>query len=320
MSALPIAAGSAYPDLSTLANGALLPSLFSTKCTVKHYAVTVGPEIANSDWEGEIKGMGSKLTIRRTPDANVIDGDKDVDLEDAGLYNTPTKAAVEFEINAREIYGFAIDDVDRWQSDLSYMDGIAEDAVEKVGQRQDRKLFARIATEVAATNKGVTAGIDADINLGATGAPVIIDPNNALKFIARMNLVLDGFGVSKRGRKLTIGPKFKAMLLQTDIRSALVTGDDEGSIRNGRLGMIDGTTIYESILLPHFTDGANKTEQVFLGHSDGLTWATQYMLVEQIRRERKFSSAMRGQVLWGSKVVEPTYWTTGYVAYDTSDL
>lgn len=320
MSQLPIQPGSSYPDLATAANGALLPTIWSAKCTSKHYGTVIGPEITNNDWEGDIKTQGQKVIIQRTPDTTVIDGDKDVDLDVAGLYNTPTKADAELEINQREIYGFAIEDVDAFQTNVNYLDRQADDAVKKVAIRQDTKLLAGIYGQLPSTNIGATAGGNADTNLGAPGAPVVITAANALNFLMRMKRVLTELQVSKMGLKCVIGPKFAQILKNTDLKSALVTGDSEGVIRNGRLGEIDGLTIYESIFLPGFTDNYLHTEYVYVIHPDGLTWAMQYMLPEYVRLQNKFKTGIRGQCLWGTKVVEPTYITAGYVTYDAAAL
>jgi hypothetical protein len=48
VSALPIVPGSSYPDVSTVANGDLLPTLWSATCTVKHYGKVIASEICNN--------------------------------------------------------------------------------------------------------------------------------------------------------------------------------------------------------------------------------------------------------------------------------
>ncbi len=314
MAALPIQGGSTYPDVSLAANGEMIPTIWSNRCTVKHYGSVIAPEICNNDWEGEIKSMGQRVTIQRTPDTNVIDGNKDVDLDAAGLYNTPTKPSAELEINQREIYGFAIEDVDAFQTNINYLDRQADDAVKRVAIRQDTKILAGIATRIATTNRGTAVG------LGGTGAPVTINASNALNFLMRMKRILKQQGVSQYGLKCVIGPKFAQILKNTDLKSALVTGDDVGVIRNGRLGEIDGLMLYESIFLPQFVEGANTAEYVYVIHPDGLTWAMQYSLPEYIRLQNKFKTGIRGQVLWGYNVVEPTYLAAGYVIYDNAAL
>ena len=45
---------------SSLPNGNFIPEIWSKKMQAKFYASTVLGEIANHDWEGEIKGSGSQ--------------------------------------------------------------------------------------------------------------------------------------------------------------------------------------------------------------------------------------------------------------------
>lgn len=49
MAALPIAGGSTYPNLGLQANGEMLPTIWSARCTVKHYGSVIAPEICNND-------------------------------------------------------------------------------------------------------------------------------------------------------------------------------------------------------------------------------------------------------------------------------
>jgi len=50
--ALAIASGSTYPDLTQLSNGSLLPTIWSTTCTSKHYARVIAAELCSNTWEG----------------------------------------------------------------------------------------------------------------------------------------------------------------------------------------------------------------------------------------------------------------------------
>lgn len=320
MALLPITTGSSYPDVSTQANGELLPFLFSMRTTVKHYGETVCYEIANSDWTGEVLNFGAKVIIRRVPTVTVRNYTKDLDLNTAGLYTTPTASASELELNKGKVFAVSIDDVDRLQSDMAYLDLVAEDASHQIVIQQDTDFLSGIAADIAATNQGATAGPGADTNLGATGAPVTITTANALQFLMRINRVLTQMKVKRANRWAVIPTKYAQILKNTDLKSALVTGDEEGVIRNGRLGSIDGLTLYESVFLPTFTEGASVAEPVYVGHPDGVTFASQIINVEQIRLQNKFASAIRGLAVYGYKVVEPTYLAKGYVIFDSASL
>lgn len=308
-----------YPDLS--ANGAgtskYIPTLFSQKATVKHYDMTVCGEITSNDWEGEVTKFGDKVVIRRTPDVTVTDYQKNLTL----TYETPEEDATELELNKGKYYAVVLDDVDRLQSDMGLMDMYAQDAAEQVVLKQDEEFLADIITDIAADNQGVNAGKKSGaIDLGAVGAPVVIDADNAVKFLMRMNQALTEQGVSRIGRWVVIPAWLATILKNTDIKSALVTGDSEGVIRNGRLGTIDGLTIYESNQLADYVESSLNVTPIIAGHKDGVTWANQFINAETIRLESKFGSAIRGLAVYGYKVVEPTYLALGRVTPDLSAL
>lgn len=318
MAALPIQPGSGYPDLSTRANGELLPTLWSTTCTVKHYGKVIASEICNNTWNGEIENYGQKVVIPRTPTVQVFFADKDFDLIANGAYTTPTTPAAELEINQRHGYAFVYEDVDAYQAVNNNFERLSDDAVRQISIQQDKTILAGIPAQVATTNQGATAGINADTNLGAAGAPLPITVANAQSFLLTLKRVLTQLNVYTEGLKVVVGPKYRERLMQTNLQAANVTGDREGGIRTGYIGPFDGMELFESTFLPQFVDASSGNpicENVFVIHSDGLTWAMQYMLPEFIRLQNKFGTAFRGQCLWGFDVVEPTYIAVGYVSY-----
>lgn len=326
---LPIAPGSGYPDVTQLANGDLLPTIWSETCTVKHYARVIAAEICSNTWEADIKSMGQEVIIPRTPSVNVIDGPKGLDLDAAGLYTTPTTNAATLSIDQRELAGFAIDDADAYQAVSNNLERMSEDAVKQVAIRQDTKILAGIPSEVASTNIGPTAGINADTNLGETGAPIIITlgatgsgMTNALAFLVRMKRVLEELNVDVDGGglKVVLGPKYAEILQQGPLAAVNITGDAEGTIRTGYIGPYAGMSLFKSTLTPKFLDNSNHTEYCYVVHSDGLTWAMQYQLPEFFRESKYTGTRMRTQCLWGWNVVEPTYLCAGYVTYDSGSL
>jgi hypothetical protein len=67
----PVALG--HPNYSQSGASMFIPELWSGKILVKFYASTVFGEIANTDYEGEIKNYGDKVVIRTTPDITIND-------------------------------------------------------------------------------------------------------------------------------------------------------------------------------------------------------------------------------------------------------
>ncbi|MBC7657076.1 MAG: hypothetical protein H7147_07875, partial [Frankiaceae bacterium] len=54
-------------------SGTFIPTLWSGKMNVKFYLTTVFGETANTDYEGEIKGLGDSIVINNTPDIVISD-------------------------------------------------------------------------------------------------------------------------------------------------------------------------------------------------------------------------------------------------------
>jgi len=62
-----------YTDLSSSSTGKFIPEIWAGKLIEKFYDATVFGEIANTDYEGEISGMGDNVVIRTTPSIVIND-------------------------------------------------------------------------------------------------------------------------------------------------------------------------------------------------------------------------------------------------------
>lgn len=58
---------------ANLPNGNFIPEIWSKKLNFKYYKETFLMEIANTAWEGDIKGQGSKVQIRTRPTVTITD-------------------------------------------------------------------------------------------------------------------------------------------------------------------------------------------------------------------------------------------------------
>ena len=52
-------------------SGTFIPTLWSSQLNFKFYKTTMFSEIANTRWEGEIKGLGDKIIINQIPTLTV---------------------------------------------------------------------------------------------------------------------------------------------------------------------------------------------------------------------------------------------------------
>lgn len=282
-------------------SGIFIPALWSGKLIEKFYSATVLSAIANTDYEGEIKNQGDTVHIRTKPTITIRDYQVNQDL----LIERPSSNMVDFVIDSAKYFNLALDDIMETQSDLNLLSMWSDDAAEQIKIVIDTAILALIDAGVDPLNKGIAAGKQSqNINLGATGAPIAVTPQNILDSIVDLGQVLDEQNIPETGRWLVIPPWVAAIIMKSDLRNASISGDGVSMTRNGRLGQIDRFTLYSSNLLPTAVEGTAKAFRVFAGHPHGLTFASQITKVEQMRSERSFSTLLRGLQVYGFKVLD----------------
>lgn len=305
--AYPIAAGSV---VTPAYSGTFIPQIWSSKLIEKFYAATVLAAISNTDYEGEIKGQGDLVKIRTVPTLQINDYVSGQTL----VNQRPTSNVVELLIDKGKYWSAIADDVMAVQSDIDMMNKWATDAAEQMKIAVDRDVLGTIIPSFAAANRGLTAGaLSTNINLGATGSPLALTKVNVLDVLVDLNEVLSQQNIPEAGRFFVIPFWVASLIKKSDIKDASLSGDNVSVMRNGRLGMIDGTTIYVSNNLTHVTDGAVSAANIIAGHTNGLTFASQLVKTETLRAESSFGDIMRGLQVYGYKVIDPTALASAYV-------
>ena len=301
-----------------------IPEVWSGKLQVKFYKSTVLGEITNNDWEGEIKGQGDKVHIRTIPTITINNYQKGMNLTN----QVPTSTPLELLIDKGKYFAVVLDDVDEVQADVKLMDIFTNDASQQMKIAIDGDVLGNVYASAASANKGATAGaISGDINLGATGAPRAVSKTNVLDLILDMGQCLDEQNVPEDGRWLVIPAWMAAMIKNSDLKQAYLTGDSVTPLRNGKIGMIDRFTVYISNNLSKVTDlggdaaaggtGANADKSawnIMAGTRDAISFASQITNVETLRAQSTFGNIMRGLNVYGYKVTKPEALVSAYVS------
>ena len=296
--AFPVAGG--RPNYS----GNFIPEIWSGKLIENFYDATVLAAISNTDYEGEIRNMGDTVNIRTTPEITIRDYVKGQTL----TVENPDKPKLQLVIDKGEYFACVEDDVDKVQSDINLMDTWSKDASERMKIKIDQRVLTDLLPDIAATNKGATAGEQsASFNLGTTGAPLTVTKDGAssttpvVDLIVDMGTVLDEANVPEADRYLVIPAKMAGLIKKSELKDASLTGDGTSVVRNGRLGMIDRFTIYVSHNL--YVDSGKYS--IIAGHKMGFTFASQMTEMESLRAESTFGNIIRGLQVYGYKVVKP---------------
>lgn len=325
----PTYSGSTAPSInyttSPTYSGTFIPSVWSAKLNAKFYAASVFGEIANTDWQGEISGMGEKVTINTAPTLTV----SDYVVGTALSYQVPVPNSIDLLIDKGKYFAFNVNDVLEYQAKPNLLDMFSTDGAEQMRIAIDSTVlyntFATTANVVAA-NKGSTAGVNSGLyDLGTEGTPVALTAANVLQKILEMGSVLDEQNVPDSDRWLVIDPYTRSLLLQSSLAQAQFMGDAVSAVRNGKIGSIDRFTVYVSNQLPYMaangtvwnsaggaetsitgmTTNASKRRLIRAGHKSALTFASQITKMETVRNPNDFGDFVRSLNVYGYKSVKP---------------
>jgi len=280
-------------------SGTFIPELWSLNILVKFYAACVLYDIANTDYEPEIKKHGDIIHVRQTPDVTIRDyvkgGTTVMEDLDADV--------VDLTIDRGKYFFFKIDDVDKYQSDLDLMSDWADEAAQRMKITIDTDVLGTVYGQAHASNQGLTAGaINSDIVLGTTAAPLTITKANVLDVLVDYGTVLDEQNVPETDRWLVIPPWMAGMIKKSELKDASLSGDGSSLLRNGRLGMIDRFTLYSSNLL---TKVSGTTKLIF-GHRSAISFASQITELNHFPQlENTFGQAIRGLNVYGFNTMKP---------------
>ena len=295
----------------TAYSGTFIPALWSGKLAQKFYAATVFGEIANTDWQGDISGMGDTVIINTIPTVTINDYQIGQNL----AYEIPAPSTISLVINKGKYFGVNVNNVLELQAKPKLMDMFTNDASMQMKIKIDTDVLAGTFDQCAATNKGATAGkISAGYNLGTDLAPVTLTAANILASITAMSSVLDEANVPETDRWLVITPTERQILMQSNLAQAQFMGDGQSVLRNGRIGMIDRFVVFVSNLVPRAAAGkdyaganltsALKRHAIMAGHKSGITFAAQIAKVESLQNPNDFGQLVRGLNVYGYKVAQ----------------
>ena len=301
-------------------SGTFIPTLWSARLNAKFYAATVFGEIANTDWEGEIKNQGDKVIINNIPSISIADYTAGSTL----TYEVPVPNTIEMPIDKGKYFAFQVNDVLEYQSKPDLMSMFTDDAAEQMKVNIDAWVLYEEFNNGAAANKGATAGVKSGaFNLGTDAAPVALTGANILTYLTALSAVMDEQNVPESGRWLVIDPVTRQLLMESNLAQAQFMGDQTSMVRNGRIGMIDRFTVYVSNQLPvgdagrtwkdpDGTDAADagtaKRRAVIAGHKTGMSFASQLTKVERLQNPNDFGEYCRGLNVYGKKMVKPESW------------
>jgi hypothetical protein len=319
----PINAGGFYAPNGATAyggtaySGTFIPALWSGKLAQKFYAATVFGEIANTDWQGDITGMGDTVIINTIPTVTINSYSIGQNL----AYEIPAPSTISLVINRGKYFGVNVNNVLELQAKPKLMDMFTNDAAMQMKIKIDQDVLYQTFNQGSASNQGGTAGaISGGYNLGTDTVPVTLTAANILSSITALSSVLDEANVPETDRWLVITPTERQILMQSNLAQAQFMGDGVSALRNGKIGTIDRFTVYVSNLVPRgaagktwmdpntgtdsVSAGTAKRHAIMAGHKSAITFASQIAKVESLQNPNDFGTLVRGLNVYGTKVAQ----------------
>lgn len=239
-------------------------------------------EDCNRQYEGDVKQMGDtvkilgvgKPTISKQKGGSII-------LPDA---ETVEDTSVEMQINTVAYFNFLVDDIDKRQAVGGLLDALNNEATQELAGEMDKDIAALAGTRDAKKVYSDYLAVNADNVLGTLDL--------ALQMLHENNVPADAKIVA------TVPPWFL-----THLRTAYTKLDTDNSdlLKNGKVGRYNNILIKMSNNVNSTTSGSN----IMVRTERAVAFANPLTHTEPYRPEKRFSDAVKGYVLYGTKIVRP---------------
>lgn len=192
---------------------------------------------------------------------------------------------VELTIDKAKSFAFKVDDVDKAQADINIINEATTDAAFQMKIAIDAAVLQSVYADATTTLPTLT-----------------MDKTNVIDWIVDASVKLKELNIPAEDRYLLIPPKAMGYLQKSDLKNAMIMGDDVSVLRKkDYIGDIAGFKIYVSNNLA----SSGTTYQCFAGHKQAVTFAQQVTKVETVRLQDQFGDAVRGLNVFGFKTVFP---------------
>lgn len=274
---------------NNLPNGVFSPTLFSKKVQKAFRKKSVVEDITNSDYFGEIKDYGDTVKIIKEPEITVSEYQRGTQLTPQDLEDSDFTLIVD----RSNSFIFRVDDIEKSQSHVNWMDMAADRAAYKMKDKYDEDVLGYLSgyekvsgatvwtARTAPVGTRAVSTADADellagnkiarsefVSGGSASDSLVVGVSGSfdatpLAVLNRMNRKLDVLNVPKDGRWIVLDPVFVEMLM--DENSKLINSDynpGADQLTNGKLAerTIRGFRVYESNNLPYLGTGPGTVD------------------------------------------------------------
>lgn len=261
-----------------------IPQIWSEAIQRELEGSYVFAEDCNRQWEGDVKKKGDtvhilgvgKPTIKNLERANAsddIDGPEEIADNDTILM-----------IDQIRYFNYMVGDIDKAQAIGGVMDALSKETSEGLADAVDKHIAAlAVAADVAKLNAAATA-VTADNVLNVLDDAIQRLYENDVKNSTEV--------------VVTISPRFYTLFKRAYIKADT---NNSAMLKNGRVGMYGNVTVKMSNNVHKTDDGT--TDNIMIRTKRAIAFAQPLTHTEAYRPEKKFADAVKGFILYGSKIV-----------------
>lgn len=240
-------------------------------------------EDCNRQYEGDVKQMGDtvkvlgvgKPTITKQVGGSIVLKDPEA-VEDT---------SVDMVINRVAYFNYLVDDIDRRQAVGGLMDALSAESSEGTANAMDEDIAALAGTADAPKLFKSTTAITVD---------------NILKQIdLGVQKLMENDVKPETKIVVTVPPWFKTILRQAYVQ---LDTNNSAMLKNGRVGQYDNVIVKMSNNCHRNSDNGHD---IMLRTQRAVAFANPLTHVEPYRPEKRFADAVKGFVLYGTKIVRP---------------
>jgi hypothetical protein len=259
-----------------------IPTIWSARLNEGFKKALVYGNCVNTDYEGEIKGVGSAVKINSVGAVTIDNYDKSKGINKPQELDSSQSTLT---IDQAKYFNFQVDDIDKAQANVDLLDAGIKEASYGLANVADQHI-ANFYTEVKAGN-----------TIGDDTTPIIPTIANAYDYLIDLGVILDENSVSEIDRFVVVPSWFYGLLLK-DPRFT----KEIDIMRTGFVGNIDNMAVYKSNNVPN-TSG--EKYKIIAGQKSAISFAGQVDSVEAYRPESQFSDAVKGLQVYGAKCIKP---------------
>ncbi len=246
-------------------------------------------DVANRNYEGDIRQAGNTVKIASIGDVNIGDYTKNTDIDEP---ETLSDTDLSLTIDQAKYFNFYVDSVDRAQQNVNVLDEAMRRAAWKLRDTADSFLAGVMDAAVPAGNK-----------IGSTTTPKVPTKDDAYEYLVDLGVLLDEANTPIDGRFVIVPAWFHGLLLKDERFVKAGTVRSDSALSNGEVGEAAGFRILKSNNVPNTTATKHK---IIAGHSVATAYVEQVLDVQTFKPEKRFGDAVKGLHVYGAKVVRPT--------------